>query len=92
MLPHNPRQAACRWLERKILTGIGVRSFAELHHTVIYKGFPASDVEQEPFMSLQTAFHAVQGLRWARQERAEARAVWVLDARRRAERLDIRLS
>ncbi len=92
MRQRNPTQAQCSRLEREILAAVGLRTFRELHRTVIHRGFLASDLDRDSFNRLQGAFHAVQGLRWAREDRPERRGPWIADARRRAERLDIRLN
>ena len=92
MRQHTPSQAQCTRLARKILLGVGVRRFSDLHRIVIHQGLIASGLDPVRFKRLQTAFHAVQGLRWAREEdRPERRTLWVADTRRRAERLDIPL-
>lgn len=71
-------KAECLRASHALVTAHGFRNFAELYRLVIHRGYRAEDGRSLfAFRRLERAFHTAQMLRWAAEDRGEARAYWI---------------
>jgi len=71
-------KSECLKASAAVVRGAGFRSFAELYELVIWRGYRAEDGRSLfHWRKIERAFHTAQMLRWAADERGQARAYWV---------------
>lgn len=70
-------KADCLKASAAVIRAHGFRSFADMHALIIGRGWREADGRSVfAFRRIERAFHTAQMLRWAADERGDARVYW----------------